>query len=301
MRTEIGKGSRLSWVLWIAAALLPLGVRADGSKTVVVYDQKRGELSPGTQAPTLEQMMNAIRSASPTALTATLEYGQRVECMECIPLLEAKLLGSSTPKVREMAAWWLRQRPFGYGRAALAMRSAVIDDADPVRRSRAAEALGEFLDVGGLPALERAAMEDGSAAVRLSAVRALGRMNAREGHAVIAAAFSDEDVQVRRAALDQVLLVNSFDDTDAVLARLQDADPQVRVRAAQIVGARRIAGATDALVGMLGADKSASGRQAAAWALGRLGGAQSALRDARAKERDPAVLDAVDVALRMSP
>lgn len=300
MSMQSFQGSKTGWLLWLGAALLPLGVRADVPTMAVVYDRARGELSPGTQAPSLEQMMNSIRSASPTALTATLEYGQRVECLECVPLLESKLLESAEPKVREMAAWWLRQRPFGYGRVAVAMRSIVTDDADPTRRSRAAEALGEFLDVRGLPALEQAAMEDESAAVRVSAVRALGRMNAREGQAVLAAAFADTDASVRSAALDQVLRVNAFSDTDALLARLQDDDAGVRMRAAQLVGQLRLDGAVDALSGMLSADKSPAVRQTAAWALGRAGGGESTLRSARAKESDPGVQDALDIALQMT-
>jgi hypothetical protein len=294
------RGSKTGWLLWLGAALLPLGVRADVARTAVVYDRVRGELSPGTQAPSLEQMMNSIRSASPTALTATLEYGQHVECFECVPLLESKLLSSADPKVREMAAWWLRQRPFGYGRVAVAMRSIVTDDADPTRRSRAAEALGEFLDVRGLPALERAAMEDESAVVRVSAVRALGRMNAREGHAVLAAAFADTDAAVRSAALDQVLRVNAFSDTDALVERLQDEDAGVRMRAAQLVGQLRLDSAVAALSSMLTADRSPSVRQTAAWALGRTGGADSELRAARSKESDPGVQDALDIALQMT-
>ena len=129
---------------------------------VVVYDKERGELSPGTGAPSSERMVNAIRSAPPGALYAMLEYGERVECYECMPLLEQKLLDSDEPDVREIAAWWLRRRPFGYGRAAVAMRTAVIEEDDAVRRSRAAEALGEFMDVRGLAALSQAAMEDES-------------------------------------------------------------------------------------------------------------------------------------------
>jgi HEAT repeat protein len=199
-----------------------------------------------------------------------------------------------------MAAWWLRQRPFGYGRVAVAMRSVVTDDADPTRRSRAAEALGEFLDVRGLPALERAAMEDESAMVRVSAVRALGRLNAREGQAVLAAAFADADASVRSAALDQVLVVNGFSDTDALLARLQDSDAGVRLRAAQLVGQLRVDGAVDTLSGLLTADKSPSVRQTAAWALGHIGGGESVLRAARAKESDPGVQDALDIAVQMT-
>jgi HEAT repeat protein len=287
--------------MWMLALCAPLSVHADTPHAAVVYDRVRGELSPGTDAPKLESMMNSIRSASPTALTAVLEYGSRVECLECIPLLEDKLLDSKDPKVREMAAWWLRQRPFGYGRAAVAMRKVAVDDQDAVRRGRAVEALGEFLDVGGLPALEHAAMQDSSSDVRLSAVRALGRLNAQQGHAVLAAAFEDGDADVRRAALDQVVRLNHWDNAGAVTARLADDDVKVRVRAAQITGELRLPGAEDALAEILAGDAAPAARQAAAWALGRLGGgaAKDALIDARAREKDQAVIDAIEVALKM--
>jgi HEAT repeat protein len=297
-RERFRSGSLLLWALALAA---PLSVHADTPQTFVVYDRVRGELSPGTDAPKLESMMNSIRSASPTALTAVLEYGSRVECMECIPLLSAKLLDSADPKVREMSAWWLRQRPFGYGRVAVAMRKVAVEDQDAMRRGRAVEALGEFLDVGGLPALERAAMEDSSSDVRLAAVRALGRLNAPQGHAVLAAAFEDGDVDVRRAALDQVVKLNHWDNAEAVTARLDDDDVKVRVRAAQITGELRLPGADDALAQILARDKAPAARQAAAWALGRLGGsvAKDALIDARTHEADPGVIDAIDIAIRM--
>jgi len=290
-----------SILLWSFALAAPLGVHADSPKAFVVYDRMLGELSPGTQAPNLESMMNAIRSASPTALTAVLEYGQHVECMECIPLLEQKLTDSADPKVREMAAWWLRQRTFGYGRIAVAMRETAMGDSDPVRRSRAAEALGEFLDAGGLPALEHAATEDKVADVRVSAVRALGRLNSPSGQPVLTAAFEDADVNVRRAAIDQVLRLNAWQDNDAIVARLGDDDAQVRVRAAQISGEHGLTAAVPQLVKLLGHDDSAAVRQAAAWSLGRIGGgdAKSALTDASTHEKDPGVLDAIDVAVRM--
>jgi hypothetical protein len=300
MANPMGQRAR-SVLMWSMALLAPLSVHADMSKTFVVYDRQVGELSPGTQAPKLESMMNAIRSASPTLLTATLEYGQHVECMECVPLLEQKLLHSSDPKVREMSAWWLRQRAFGYGRIAVAMRNTVMEDQDPVHRSRAAEALGEFLDERGLPALEHAATDDKVADVRLAAVRALGRLNSRAGQAVITAAFEDADASVRRAAIDQVLRLNDWQDEDAIVARLGDADAQVRMRAAQISGEHKLDVAVSQLGTLLANDESVPVRQAAAWALGRIGGgaAKNALSDAGEHEQDSGVLDAIQVAIRM--
>jgi hypothetical protein len=302
MSIRIAKSVRSSWLLWLCALCAPFGVSADEAQRAVVYDRELGELSPGTHAPSAEVMMNSIRSASPMALTAMLEYGERVECMECIPLLETKLLEADDAKVREMAAWWLRRRPFGYGRAAVRMRAVLADDPEPVRRARAAEALGEFLDPSGVPALESAVVEDGDAQVRLAGVRALGRLNARAGHAAVALAFEDEDARVRRAALDQVLKLSFFRDKDAVIGRLSDEDRQVRRRAAQLAGELRAEAAVTRLAELLQGDDAASVRQAAAWALGRIGGsaAQSALRAARETESDPAALDAIEVAVIMA-
>jgi HEAT repeat protein len=290
-----------AWAALAVMALLPLGAWAqDMLQPRPVYDVRRGELSPGTQAPTTQRMVNAIRSASPSALTAMLEYGERVECYECIPLLEARLLDSDEPETREIAAWWLRRRPFGYGRAAVAMREAVLEDDDPVRRARAAEALGEFLDVRGLPALQQAAMDDAEAGVRKAAVQALGRLNAVAGNTTLAAAMGDEAAEVRLSAVTQVLRVNFFEDHDALLQRLGDEDPKVRLRAAQVVGELQVAAGSEPLQAMLDDDAPAV-RQAAAWALGRVGGdgAGAALRAAEAEEEAPGVRDAIEVALRM--
>jgi HEAT repeat protein len=265
-----------------------------------VYDKQRGELSVGTAAPTRERMVNAVRSASPTALAAILEYGQRVECFECIPLLEQKLLSSNDAQVREMAAWWLRQRAFGFGPVMVNMRAVATGDADPVRRARAATALGEFLDPNGLPTLQKVA-KDAQPEVRVAAVRALGRLNVVAGNETLVVALKDASADVRRAALEQVLRVNFFRDDAAIVARLADDSASARRMAAQIAGELRIADALDPLLGLLMTDDDASVRQAAAIALGRLGDADArdALNDARRSEKDSGVLDAIDVAQRM--
>jgi HEAT repeat protein len=284
----------------LALACVPFTVSADGATEFVVYDRERGELSPGTEAPTSASMMAAIDEASPQGLTAMLEYGERVECLACIPKLQSKLLDSDSAATREIAAWWLRRRPFGYARAAVAMRQTLESDRDDVRRARAAEALGEFLDAGGVPALEQAVLEDGAPGVRLAAVRALGRMNARAGHAVIAAAFEDEDASIRRAALDQVLRVSFFSECPAVIPKLEDSSADVRIRAAQIIGQLQLQAGREALEAVLADDESVPVRQAAAWALGKLGGARQALIAAQESESEPRVLDAVRVALSMA-
>src|SRR6185436_19629936 len=49
---------------------------------------------------------------APTEIWRTLEHGERVECLSCIPDV-SKLLYDGNAKTREIAAWWLRRRIFG--------------------------------------------------------------------------------------------------------------------------------------------------------------------------------------------
>jgi hypothetical protein len=284
--------------VWLGAA----GALADDSLTpVVVYDRERGELSPGTGAPKRESMVNAIKSASATRLYATLEYGERVECFECIPLLSEKLLKSDDAQVREISAWWLRRRSFGFGPIMVKMQKVAVEDSDPERRARAAAALGEFLDPHGAPTLSKLVKDDDDAAVRVAGVRALGRLNVVTGHAALSSAFSDPDASVRKAALEQVLKVNFFDDENALIGTLADDDAGVRRTAAQLVGELRLASAVEPLLGVLMTDDSTQVRQAAAIALGRIGGAEAsaALADAKPLEQDAAVQNALNIAMRM--
>jgi hypothetical protein len=274
---------------------------ASSAPPIVQYDRARGELSPGTSAPTREGMMNAINNASPTRLYATLEYGERVECFECIPLLADKLISSDNAQVREISAWWLRRRPFGFAPVFVKMKQMALSDADPQHRARASEALGEFLDPHAADALATAATQDSEVSVRVAAVKALGRLNVVTGQAALAQALSDGDVSVRQAALAQVLKVNYFQDSGALLGRLADSDASVRRGAAQLAGELRLTAAVDPLLGLLMTDADPQVRQAAAIALGHLGGsdAHDALTDATTSETDDAVRGAIAIASRM--
>lgn len=269
----------------------------------VVHDRARGELSVGTGAPTHQTMLNAIdtANASPSRLYSILEYGERVECFQCIPGLQRLLLESGDARVREISAWWLRRRSFGFGRVMVAMKDTLANDANPVRRSRAAEALGEFLDPHGLVALRGAVETDSDATVRAAAVRALGRLNHVDGREVIASAFNDGSVEVRRAAVSVVLHVSFFDDEAGLIGLLGDDDAEVRLHAAQLVGQYRAQDAVAPLAGLLRSDDSVAVRQAAAWALGRIGGneADAALLDAATTETARGVIDAIEIAQQM--
>lgn len=277
--------------------------RADDLTPVVVFDREKGELSVGAGAPKREYMVNAIKSASPSRLYATLEYGERVECFECIPLLADKLLSSNEADTREIAAWWLRRRSFGFGPIMQKMQEVAKSDADAVRRARAAAALGEFLDPHASEVLRSVATEDADASVRVAGLRALGRLNTIKGHSAISAGMSDADASVRLAALEQVRRVTFFRDTAALLETIADDDANVRRTAAQLAGELRLSAAVEPLVGVLMTDDSAQVRQAAAIALGRIGGgeAEAVLSDAKKLEKDEAVQQAISVAMNMKP
>lgn len=285
----------------LVLALAAVGGTAAAQDPHVVYDRVRGETSIGTDAPTRAEMMDVIRNGPPTRIMETLEYGERVECHACVPVLEGYLLSHADAQVREFAAWWLRRRTFGIGAIIARMRTVLAGDADPVRRARAAMALGEFLDARQLEPLSAAAAGDADGAVRAAAVTALGRLNHPAGNEVIAAAMSDEAADVRRAAIGNVLRVNFFRDHAAVVGLLADPDDNVRKRAALVTGELGVSDAVPALVGMLRTDADRDARQAAAWALGRIGGseARAALTEAAAGEEDSLVRDAIDVAMRM--
>ncbi len=284
----------------LAVALLALASPALAQQSEH-YNRTRGELGPGASAPSHATMLSVIERGSPGQLWATLERGEFVECFSCIPAVSRLLLSSDDARVREIAAWWLKKRQFGLGPVIHQMRAVVTSDPMPLRRARAAEALGEFMEVASLPILSDAARSDGEFTVRAAAVRAIGRLNASAGNQVIADAMADDEAEVRRAALSVVLRVNFFRQHDALLPLLADSDADVRRRASLLVGEFRVAEGAVALAALLRGDSEVSVRQAAAWALGRVGGteARSALSEARTRETSSLVLNAVEVAQAM--
>ncbi|MCA9581127.1 MAG: HEAT repeat domain-containing protein [Myxococcales bacterium] len=300
-RHQIRGALFLGTVLALATTFLWAPTGRAQNNDCTVHDRQRGECSVGTDAPSQQKLMNAIQSAGPTKFMATLEYGERVECDACVVPLMKRILSDDNPQVREFAAWWIRRRPFHVGYVMKEMRTVLADDKDPVRRARAAEAIGEFLDPKGVAHLADALAEDGDAPVRAAAAAALGRLNHPTSHALLAEALDDKDSTVRLAALRAVRRVNFFEEYEALIGTLADGDEAVRREGALLSGQYRVKSAVPALAGLLRSDGDSSVRRAAAWALGRVGGedAGEALREVRDSETDKTVQDAIAVALKM--
>jgi HEAT repeat protein len=250
----------------------------------------------------------AMPNVAPTKIWKTLEHGEKVECLDCIPYV-AELLYAGHPKTREIGAWWLRRRVFGVFGPGEVYSQVVQTLGDPSapegQRAYAAEALGEFLTFAGLKPVADAAVSDESPRVRLSAVRALGRMGHQGPQGELAVALGDESDEVRLAALDVIVRLNKFDGMDAVVACLSDDSAAVRRRAASVIAALHRGAAADDVVSALVALTSPEGesdagvRRAAVAALGQLAAsdAKSAVQAAE-DDPDPRVRDAAHVALR---
>lgn len=278
--------------------------QATGTPEFTVYDRVRGELSPGAQAPTRDDLMRAIDvgRSSPSQLAALLEYGERVECHECVAPLQTLMLDPAVdPTTREMAAWWLRRRPFGFDVVMHETRMVLANDADPLRRAAAASAIGEFMDFHGVEHLATALTSDTDARVRMAAVLGIARINSPRGLPHLTAALADSDSTVVDAALRSVLRVNFFRDHAALLPLLAHDDGAIRRRAALVIGSLEVADSVPALAAMLRGDTHELARQAAAWALGRIGTAEArnALNESMATEESHRVRDAIEIALRM--
>ncbi len=226
-----------------------------------------------------------LGNVAPTAIWATLEHGEKVECLDCIPGV-ARLLYDDNAKTREISAWWLRRRIFGVFGAGEVYSQVLgtLQTGSDQERADAAQALGEFLVAAGIAPVAQAAVTDSAAIVRLAAVRALQRLNSEGPGGELGTAMGDSDPDVRLAALEACAHINVFSAMDAVAARLSDDSADVRRRAAEVLGAMD---ATDAVVALIALTTPAQEpdprvRAAAVAALGRIA--------------DPSARDAVEAA-----
>jgi HEAT repeat protein len=174
-------------------------------------------------------------------------------------------------------------------------------DGSEVRRAYSAEALGEFLLWDGVAPVANAVVSDQSPMVRLSAVRALERMNSEGPNAEVAAAMADDSADVKLAALHAATRINVFSRPDAIAPLLSDGTADVRRRAAEVLGMMQSA---DAVVGLIALtdptqEHDPAVRTSAIGALGKIG--DSAAHDAveaALADSDPLVRSVAEIALR---
>lgn len=250
---------------------------------------------------TSDRIKSVSASGSMTAIWETLEHGEKVECVDCIPSVEP-LMYDANPRTREIAAWWLRRRVFGvFGKGEVYERTlqALASDPDPKRRTYAANAIGEFLAAPGVEAVANAIDRDGDPNVRAAAATALGRLN-DDGRGALGRAMADVDPRVKIAALGAAGRVNSFIDVQAVTKLVGDQDAGVRRRSADLLGAMRAKDSVDGLLVIAKNDPDDNVRNSACHALGQIkdGKARPVLEDIKANDKSGLVRDQAAIALR---
>lgn len=247
-----------------------------------------------------DRIKAVVSTGAMSNIWATLEHGEKVECIDCIPSVEP-LLYDSNVRTREIAAWWLRRRVFGvFGPGEVYDRTTttLATDPDPVRRAYAASAIGEFLSYSGVSAVATAVQSDQDPGVRAAAATALGRLG-DDGNGAIALALGDADATVKLAALKSATRIHGWKNTAALTPLATDGDVHVRRNAAELIGMLRLSDGYNALVAMA-ADPDAHVRNAAAHALGDLKDARATgiLTTLSQSDPDTFVRDQAAIALR---
>jgi HEAT repeat protein len=250
---------------------------------------------------TSDRIKSAAASGAPTLVWEVLEHGEKLECLDCIAAV-SPLLYDSNAKTREIAAWWLRRRIFGvFGQGEVYQQTlqTLSNDSDPVRRSYAAYALGEFFLAPGITACAQAIQNDADARVRAAAASALGRLN-DDGGGALGAALTDADVQVKTAALGAVARINTFSGLSAIAGLTMDGDATVRRRAVEVLDALHAKDTVMVVAAAAQNDADAGVRAAACHALGTFGDASVASVVQALAQGDPNtfVRDQAQIALR---
>jgi HEAT repeat protein len=295
--------------LALACASLVSGsdATADTSPNVAGTQLVYGAIPPDQieHLSTNDRIKSVAASGSMIAIWETLEHGERVECLDCIPYV-APLLYDPNPRTREIAAWWLRRRLVGVfnkgpnGEAGVYEKTiqTLANDADPVNRTYAANALGEFLLSPGIDAVSVALEKDGDPNVRAAAAAALGRLN-DDGKGALSKGLGDSDARVKLSALRSAGRINAFKDASSVVRLAGDGDPSVRRSAAELLGSMRASEGVDGLIAMA-KDADANVRNAACHSLGALHDqkARGVLEDVAKNDPDRLVRDQAQIALR---
>jgi hypothetical protein len=213
-----------------------------------------------------------LSHSAPTQIWETLEHGEYIECLDCIPLV-GSLLYDANAKNREIAAWWLRRRIFGVfgaGEVYEQTLNTLAGDNDPLRRVYAANAVGEFLVGAGVPSVAQSLLHDGDPRVRAASASALGRLN-DDGAGALGSAMADTDAGVKLAALGAAGKINSFTSIAQVAALTTDATAEVRRRAVEVLDGLHASDTIAPVAAAAQKDTDARVRAAACHALGVFG------------------------------
>jgi len=302
-RTKLSPFGIVATTVLACASLVSSGdATADSTTNVAGTQRIYGAIPPDQieHVSTSDRIKSVASNGSMMAIWETLEHGERVECLDCIPAIEP-LLYDANPRTREIAAWWLRRRVFGvFGKGQVYERTVqtLQTDPDPVRRMYAASALGEFLTLPGITACAAAVAHDADPNVRAAAATALGRLN-DDGGGALSKALGDGDARVKLAALRSAGRINAFKDVPAVTRLAADSDVLVRRSAAELIGMLRAPEGFDSLAA-LAKDVDPNVRNAACHSLGALHDprARTVLEDLAANDADRFVRDQAQIALR---
>ena len=280
------------------SAPAPREVTPAGTGFAGVYGQARPD-QEYLSSP--EAIKSATIGGAPTLIWATLEHGEKIECLDCIPFV-SPLLYDANPKNREIAAWWLRRRVlgvFGPGEVYEQTLQMLASGTNPLNRAYAANALGEFLFAPGVAACAQAVVADGDARVRAAAASALGRLN-DDGSGALGQAMSDSDPSVKLAALASAGRINSFSSFSAAAGLTTDATPEVRRRAVEVLDGLNARDAVAAVAAAAQKDADAGVRAAACHALGTFAdsSASSLLQNLSQNDPDQFVRDQAQIALK---
>jgi hypothetical protein len=251
---------------------------------------------------TSDRIKSAAASGAPSLVWESLEHGEKVECLDCIAAV-SPLLYDGNAKTREIAAWWLRRRIFGvFGQGEVYQQTlqTLASDSDPVRRSYAAYALGEFFFAPGIAACALAVTTDADARVRAAAASALGRLN-DDGGGALGVALGDSEPRVKTAALGAVARINTFSGLSAIAGLTMDGDATVRRRAVEVLDALRARDTVMVIAAVAQKDSDAGVRAAACHALGTFGDASvvSIVQSLAQNDPDTFVRDQAQIALRL--
>ncbi len=156
------------------------------------------------------------------------------------------------------------------------MATAWLATGTSVEARNGADILGTFGHAKYISTLTAAAQKEGlNSQARAAVIKALGDIANTAANPVVANAMDDGDAAVRLSAVTAWKNMLKQSSAEPVVALVDDADVYVRRAAIAAVGHFRTADARVALEQIVASDSDSAARRNAAWALGRIGDAAS--------------------------